>query len=239
MTFFMFFILFQLLFSISLSYFTGPNPLTWSEGQAYCKSLHTTLASIHSDADFRSARSLCVAVNDVAIVSDAYGCWIGLMFSKEGTLANIDGTTSDYGFIHDNTQTPTPNTGIKPWPPAHPESNRSKRDCVQLSATKNYYYGEDVCNVTKYPLCNDKPVISSNIIQYATTSGYDCLYYKSCGLARSIEMGHDHNVSNPTNATNMFLRASTIENIGNNLNAVMGCISCVFIMMLLTAILYV
>eukprot|EP01083_Nonionella_stella_P031837 87137_1 len=142
----------------SLSYFTGPNAVSWYDGKAYCESQQTTLASIHSSSDFTSARALCLIAIDYDVSGDVYGCWIGLSDeTTEGIFVNVDGSPSDFGFNGDGTFI----KGIKPWSPNEPGS--SVQDCVQLYKKQNYYYDDEFCSDLKFPVCNDAPTSSPTI----------------------------------------------------------------------------
>eukprot|EP01083_Nonionella_stella_P219358 785877_1 len=65
-------LMFVLLFHTQSSYFLGPDPLIFSEAEAYCVSQSSHLASVHSSSEFYEARSLCETV------TNPQACWTGL-----------------------------------------------------------------------------------------------------------------------------------------------------------------
>eukprot|EP01083_Nonionella_stella_P028873 79575_1 len=122
---------------------------TKASAEAYCLTLNTQLASIHTVSELADARSVC----GTKPTEDSSGCWIGLTKSATDpkvTWSWTDGTTCDFGCIEDGTAT----TGEEPWAPLQPYAND---DCVHMDQMNSYLFNDLPCgHSSNYALCNGK-----------------------------------------------------------------------------------
>eukprot|EP01083_Nonionella_stella_P053838 142250_1 len=154
-------LIFVLLFHTQSSYFLGPDPLIFSEAEAYCVSQSSHLASVHSSAEFYEARSLCETV------TNPEACWTGL--ERVGT-SNVwtytDGSALDFGF--DASGSGVAIQGQKPpWISSDPQPCCSSEPCVEFlgfasSQFWDFYWNDRRCDHANYPICNNISNTTSN-----------------------------------------------------------------------------
>eukprot|EP01083_Nonionella_stella_P053836 142247_1 len=167
-------LIFVLLFHTQSSYFLGPDPLIFSEAEAYCVSQSSHLASVHSSAEFYEARSLCETV------TNPEACWTGL--ERVGT-SNVwtytDGTALDFGFEASGSGVPI--TGQQPpwitYPNPGPygaqpddHDGPGSEPCVEFVGNSShvfydFYWNDRRCDHANYPICNG--------IMISTSDSYD------------------------------------------------------------------
>lgn len=127
------------------SYIAGETLMSMADAQAYCSSLGTNLASIHSESDFNATRLLCQSTS-----SSALGCWVGLIQPAEDEPWYwTDASSLDYGFASDG----SPITGA-PWYTSEPDHSEGWEDCVHIASTQNHEWDDVDCANHNYPICN-------------------------------------------------------------------------------------
>ena len=152
---------------ISHSYLAGTTTGDYTHAVQYCQSIGTTIASIHSPAQFQQAQQLCQQT--VSANGGRSGCYIGLVFDNDTKIWSWeDGSPIDFGFYSNNNAT----TGILPWVNNEPSSTISGREpCVHIWKLNGYYYNDATCEGTgEFPLCNDIPM---TYIGGTTTGNYN------------------------------------------------------------------
>eukprot|EP01084_Bolivina_argentea_P182618 315226_1 len=165
-------LIFVLLFHTQSSYFLGPDPLIFSEAEAYCVSQSSHLASVHSSAEFYEARSLCETV------TNPEACWTGL--ERVGTSdvwTYTDGTALDFGFEASGSgvaiqgQQPPWITSGNPGPYGpQPDNLGNSESCVEFVGNSShvfydFYWNDRRCDHANYPICNG--------IMISTSDSYD------------------------------------------------------------------
>eukprot|EP01084_Bolivina_argentea_P041227 76069_1 len=160
----------------SKRYFTGLVQMNWTDSATYCDSQSATFASIHSQADYEEAKSICM--NNINAANS--GCWISLNDIKiEGTYEWSDGSITDYGFYSSNPS--NPQNGMLPWSDAYtaqPDNHAGTQNCVAMrTGGFDYRYDDDQCFETKYvAMCQMSPTTYPTISPTFRPTTYPTIY---------------------------------------------------------------
>ena len=133
-------------------YHVGESTQNYASSKNYCLSLGSSLSSIHSNISQYKAKLQCQS----ATYGTSSSCWIGMDdIDNEGTFKWVDGSTTDYGFVGNDSTNPT---GIHPWHPGEPSNGHGgpEEDCIVLNPSAHLYNWNDIpCGYDLYlPLCN-------------------------------------------------------------------------------------
>ena len=138
--------------SLSNGYFAGPDPLNFADGEAFCRSQGSNLATVTCKEDLIAVQELCKDVDTYK----SMGCAMGLFRPNAGEPWRWrDGSEIDYGFINNNPL--KPNSGKGPWNAGEPNDAGGNEDCIELQEYKDYKFNDVPCiNLTPLPIpiCN-------------------------------------------------------------------------------------
>eukprot|EP01084_Bolivina_argentea_P182617 315225_1 len=165
-------LIFVLLFHTQSSYFLGPDPLIFSEAEAYCVSQSYHLASVHSSSAFYEARRLCETV------TNPEACWTGL--ERVGTSdvwTYTDGSALDFGFDASGSGVAIQGQN-PPWISSDPQPCCSSEPCVEFlgfasGSFWDFYWNDRRCDHANYPICNGIMISATATPQTSASDSYD------------------------------------------------------------------